>query len=132
MSRRVVLPSESEIREALAKLSAGEPANPPTVLALARSLGLTNATFWRHFPQIAQEVADGRRNALRSAGPADTPATGGTDAKSALAQLRNDKARLRGQLEVAIAHLQRLTLENRALREELEQAVKVVRIPPKR
>lgn len=56
----------------------------------------------------------------------------GTDAKSAIAQLRNDKARLRGQLEVAIAHLQRLTLENRALREELERAVKVVRIWPKR
>ncbi|MET3175950.1 UNVERIFIED_ORG: uncharacterized protein YceH (UPF0502 family) [Arthrobacter sp. UYCu721] len=130
MTRRVALPTESEIRAALAELT--RPDGRPSVVALARSLGLANATFWRHFPEIAQEVADARRNALRSAHPADAPATTGSDAKSAIAQLRNEKAHLRDQLEVAVAHIQRLTLENRTLREELERATKVVRIPRNR
>lgn len=116
MSRRVALPSETEIREARTQLSVAEPAEPPTVIALARCLGLTNATFWRHFPHIAQEVASLRRNSLRSPGPANASDTAGADASSVLAQLRNDKARLGRQLEVALAQIQHLTLENRALR----------------
>lgn len=132
MSRRVALPSETEIREALTRLSVAEPAEPPTVIALARCLGLTNATFWRHFPHIAQEVADLRRTSLRSHRPADAPAPAGESASSVVAQLRNDKARLRRQLEVAVAQIQHLTLKNRALREELERVTKVVRISPNR
>lgn len=129
MSRRVVLPAEPEIREAIARLTAADPARPPTVVALARSLGLANATFWRHFPHIAQEVADLRRGSLRSPRPAEPSASADTDDSSAVARLRGDNARLRGQLEAAVAHIQHLTLENLALREELERARKVVRIP---
>jgi hypothetical protein len=33
----------------------------PTVLVLARRLGMTNPTFWRHFPQMGH--AGGRRGA---------------------------------------------------------------------
>lgn len=133
MTRRVSLPTESEVRAALAELSATETKGRPTVVALARSLGLTNATFWRHFPEIAQEVADARRSGQRSDTAAGASHTGAAaDGGAEIAHLRTEKSRLRDQLEVAVAHIQRLTLENRALRDELERATKVVRIPPNR
>jgi hypothetical protein len=75
-------------------------------------------------------LVDARRSTLRSAHPADAAPSTATDAKNALAPLRNERAHLHDRLEIAVAHIQRLTLENRALREELELATKVVRIPP--
>ena len=66
MTARVQLPSEAQVRQALTELTAQVGTGPPpTVLALARSLGLANGTFWRHFPEIAREVADQRRTAAR-------------------------------------------------------------------
>lgn len=130
MTRRVALPTETEVREALTKISAAEPRRRPTVVALASSLGLSNATFWRHFPQVAREVADARRSDVRSA-ESETSTAGDTDANSAV-RLRSEKARLFDQLEVAVAHIQHLTLENHALREQLEEALKVARIPSHR
>lgn len=132
MTRRVALPAETEVRAALTELKSADPDRPPTVLSLARRLGLTNATFWRHFPGIAKEVADARRAQAPSAQPAIAPFAIDTDAKTTIGQLRNEKANLREQLEVAIAHIQHLTLQNRALREQLEQALKVARITPHR
>lgn len=120
MSRRVPLPSEAEIREALAELSKSDANDVPTVVALAQSIGLANATFWRHFPQIAQEVADARRNAQRSlppgaASPANAEAGG---YRVEVTRLRREKSQLRDQLEAAVAHIMHLTLEHRALGEE--------------
>ena len=65
MTARVQLPSEAQVRQALAELAGQPGAEQPTVLALARSLSLANGTFWRHFPDIAREVADQRRTAAR-------------------------------------------------------------------
>jgi hypothetical protein len=48
---------------------------------------------------------------------------------SELARLRRTNRELTDQIEVAVAHLQRLTLENHTLREELEHSRKITRLP---
>lgn len=130
MTARVQLPSDAKVRQALAELAAQPGAGQPTVLALARSLGLANGTFWRHFPEIAREVADQRRTAARlgrTTSVQELPAD--NNSVSELARLRRANRELTDQMEVAIAHLRQLTLENHTLREELEQSRKITRLP---
>ena len=54
MSRRADLPSRSTVQRALYELLDETSAEGvrPTVVSLARRLGLANTTFWRHFPDI--------------------------------------------------------------------------------
>src|SRR5699024_375673 len=66
MTRPVQLPSEAEVRIAIEELRSATQNNTITVKQLAQQLGLTNPTFWRHFPDIAQEVADIRRAVRRT------------------------------------------------------------------
>lgn len=130
MTARVQLPSEARVRQALTELTAQPGAGQPTVLALARSLGLANGTFWRHFPEIAREVADQRRTAARlNRNTSAHELPGDDNPPGELARLRHTNRELTDQIEVAIAHLQRLTLENHALREELEHSRKITRLP---
>ena len=129
MTARVQLPSEAQVRQALTELAAQPGAGQPTVLALARSLGLANGTFWRHFPDIAREVADQRRTARLDRTTRAREVPGDNNPPSELARLRRTNAELTDQIEVAIAHLQRLTLENHTLREELEDSRKITRLP---
>lgn len=131
MTRRVALPTEAEVRAELAQISATEPNGAPTVIALARSLGLANATFWRHFPEIAQEVAATRRSAksVPTAGGSAGNGPSGND-RAEMARLRREKSKLREQLEAAVAHIQHLTLEHQALREDngaLREALELAR-----
>jgi AcrR family transcriptional regulator len=130
VTARVQLPSEAQVRLALTELAGQARAGQPTVLALARSLGLANGTFWRHFPEIAREVAGQRRTAAslnRTTSAQELPGDGNPPGE--LARLRRANRELTDQVEVAIAHLQRLTLENHALREELEHSRKITRLP---
>jgi hypothetical protein len=131
VTARVQLPSEAQVRQALTGLAAQPGAGQPTVLALARSPGLANGTFWRHFPEFAREVAGQRRTAAarhdRTTSAQEPP--GDSNPPSELARLRRTNRELTDQIEVAIGHLQRLTLENHALREELEHSRKITRLP---
>jgi len=129
VTARVELPSETQVRQALTELGAQPGAGQPTVLALARSLGLANGTFWRHFPEIARQVADQRRAVIRHDRATSTPEPPAGNPPSELARLRRANRELTYQIDVAIAHLQRLTLENHALREELEHSAKITRLP---
>lgn len=126
MTRRVNLPSESEVRAALAQLRAANESGIVTARDLARDVGLANSTFWRHFPEIAQEVADERRTTLRSA---PTSPTGSTTNNTPDGALRKENAKLRDQIEVAVAHIQRLTIDNQALRDQLESQTHIVKFP---
>jgi AcrR family transcriptional regulator len=95
----------------------------PTVSELARRLGLTNTTFWRHFPDIAAQIAaQGRASTSTPTTPIDSP----QDRQHALAQENQD---LRANLALAIAHIQRLTIENEQLRIAVEDHAQVVRLP---
>lgn len=112
MTRRVELPSEDDVHRTLAKLRS-DSSRPVTAHALATRLGMTNSTFWRWFPQIAQSVADERRQTLRTYKSQPTPPPRGTGDE---AKLRSEIGTLRDQLQLAVATIQRLSLELHDLR----------------
>jgi len=91
-----------------------------SVLGLARRLGMSNATFWRNYREIATEI----RQAPEATGKPARASQPGNEAKLAdrNASLRRERDALAGQLEAALAHLRRLTTDNARLREELEAA----------
>ncbi len=126
MSRPVELPHEAQVLTAAKELlqQADETGAAPSVLALARRFGLSNTTFRRHYPDVAQQIGDARRtptpaNAVRA----------GTSRYDALvareAKLHRANASLTDNLKLAAAHIHRLSLENHRLRRELEDATKV-------
>ncbi|MFH8585706.1 hypothetical protein ACH4GP_15020 [Streptomyces celluloflavus] len=130
MTTRVSDLPEALVRKRMAEMieTCRQTNTKPSVLKLARQLGLSNTTFRRRFPDIAQELG-----ALRSA-PAD-PADGPTTHDRLIA--RNAKLRRRNQeltsdLALAIAQLQQLALTNERLRESLESASKITNIHGKR
>ena len=97
----------------------------PSVLMLARRLGLTNTTFRRHYPEIAREIAGHR------SGPVG-PITGQPSSYDKLVA-RNSKIRRRNheltaKLKLAAAQIQYLALRNTRLQEALEAQAKVSRI----
>lgn len=129
MSRKIALPTEEQVRQAMGELAAEASATGrrPTVLGLARRFGLANATFWRHFPDIANEV---RHAATRTREEADPPgASHYEELKNKNAELRRANTDLTEHLALAVANIQRLTLDNHLLREALETTRKVTRLP---
>ncbi|BBC98578.1 hypothetical protein [Streptomyces griseofuscus] len=110
------------------------PHDPPRRLPLRipspgrhwKKFGMSNATFRRHFPDIAQEIA-----ALRSARP--TPGAPSEPTRYHRLVARNAKLKRRNReftetLTLAACHIQRVTLENRKLRGELKAATGVARL----
>jgi AcrR family transcriptional regulator len=100
----------------------------PTVLALARRLGMTNPTFWRHFPDIARDLVD----MARAGEPQSTEPSRYEQLRENHARLRRKNAQLRHDLELAKASIQRLALDRQQLRQQLESAAKVISIDPAR
>ncbi|MEU9291463.1 hypothetical protein AB0D57_44320 [Streptomyces sp. NPDC048275] len=130
MTRSVDAPSEPRVRAALEELRqrADDHGTRPSVLALARQFGMSNTTFRRHFPDIAQEIGD-----LRSARklPAEPDRATRYDKLVARnAKLKRHNRELTETLELAACHIQRITLENQKLREELEAVTGITRLPP--
>ena len=132
MSRRVDLPDDHAVRTTMTALldEAAAQGTTPTVVALAKRLGLTNSTFWRHFPDIANEL----RTTVRVPNP-DVPASPAARRFAELeqrnAELTRDNRQLTEHLDLAVANLQRLTLDNHQMRQALESAGKVTRIDAK-
>jgi AcrR family transcriptional regulator len=133
VSRRVDLPDQSLVRQAMAEViaQARDEGKRPTVLALARRLGISNPTLWRHFPDIARELVDMARvaepQAAEPAGPSRYQRL-----REDHASLKRKNAQLRHDLELAKASIQRLALDNQQLRQQLEGAAKVISIDPAR
>ncbi|MBN8423469.1 hypothetical protein JF531_02940 [Microbacterium esteraromaticum] len=123
MTRRVSLPTSAQVDAAIAA-ETEHAGRPPAALAVAARLQMSNATFWRHFPQIAQELADNRRKAVRRAHQqsADAPSD---SLAAANARLRTENAHLRDEMKVAAAEVQRLTLENHNLQTEHEHNARI-------
>jgi AcrR family transcriptional regulator len=129
---RIDLPREDHVREVMAEViaDARENGRRPAVVTLARELGMSHPSFWRHFPGIARELVDLARSQGTERSPGAEP--------SRLGQIEEDNARLRREntqlacdLRLAKAVIQRLALENDRQRRELEAAGKVVRIHPR-
>ncbi|MFI1759270.1 hypothetical protein [Streptomyces sp. NPDC020571] len=119
---RQPLPSRADVRAAVDALTE-ETGRTPSVLALATRLGLANTTFRRNFPDVCTNLA-----AAKAPG-----GTNGTDLytemKADNARLRRDKRDLAVQLEVAVAVIQRLSVDNERLRAALHEARAVTPLP---
>jgi transposase-like protein len=127
------LPTELQVRQAFSTLvdQAHHDGQRPSVLALARHFGLSNTTFRRHYPEIARELGQIRRTP--ATGPAESPAaTEHSKLIARNAELRRAVHELRQDLELAIANIARLTLDNHDLRTELEQARRITNIKAQR
>ena len=128
------LPAEQQVREVLAQMRAEAAAGGPTpsVLALARRLGLSNTTFWRHYRDIATGI---RHAAHADTAPADgqSPRPGrSAELAAENARLRLERDRLAGQFEAVLGHLRRLAIDNSRLRRDLEEARGIISLGPAR
>ncbi|WP_434445313.1 hypothetical protein [Lentzea sp. E54] len=128
MTRRNALPDPATVQAAIAHLDALH-GRAPSVLALARHLGLANTTFRRHYPDITTTLTRSTPN---------TPQPGtGTDNRVARlhrdnVRLRRDNQSLTEHLELALANIQRLTLDNNHLVQRLHDATGVRPLTPRR
>lgn len=125
MTRRAALPTRDEVHDAITAITATL-GKPPSTLALARHLGLANTTFRRQFPDIAAEL-----NRIRSTESGNEDAHGSSpyqELKHHNTKLRRDIDELTTHLELAVANIQRLTLENHRLRRERDEATHVTPI----
>jgi len=131
MTPRQPVPSVTDVRHALTQLQADSDTTgrPISVLALAQSLGLANTTFRRHYPDICAELATPAR-------PQNPPTSRAGSAHEQLqhtnAALRRKNRELSEHLELAIASIQRLAIDNHRLRRELENTHAVTRLPASR
>ncbi|NEA63447.1 hypothetical protein [Streptomyces sp. SID12488] len=96
----------------------------PSVLAFARSLGISNTTFRRRYPGLVQEIT--ARWTVSSDEQVHEPSTLDT------LTVRNAKLRRRNReftaaLAIATARIQYVTLENVRFREPLEAQQTVIR-----
>jgi DNA-binding transcriptional regulator YhcF (GntR family) len=130
MTARVSDLPEALVRKRMAEMieTCRQTNTKPSVLKLAQQLGLSNTTFRRRFPDIAQELGTLRSTRV-------DPANGPTTHDRLIA--RNAKLRRRNQeltsdLALAVAQLQQLSLTNEQLRKALEDVSKVTSIHSKR
>ena len=133
MSRKIELPGEAHVRDVLAEMltEAAAGGARPSVLALARRLGLSNATFWRHFRDIAADVRHTTDAAMAPAGAGNPRPDLGEDQAAHDASLRRENARP-ADLEAALSHLRRLTIDNAQLRRDLQAARAITLLDPGR
>lgn len=124
MSRKVRLPSESDVAAKVRELQDGDAGRSPTVVAVARELGLSNGTFWRYFPAVAQSIADARRAEPKAQ---NMPRNRVADDHERSARLERRVRDLETQLEQAVQRIRELSLHNHQLLAELEHPGSVIR-----
>lgn len=93
----------------------------PSVLTLARNLGLANTTFRRRYPDVVERLRASNRV------PA-APDTGPRLVDSHIIRLQQRNRELTDHLELAVASIQRLSIDIRSLRLQLEDATAVTRL----
>jgi hypothetical protein len=122
MSRQTELPTREAVVAALEQLQdeASTMGRRPSGLALARRLGLAYTTFRRHFPDIPADL----RAAATESGT-ERGSTASDELRTRLSWLRTETRDLHGHLDLAIANIQRLTIDNYQLRENLEAARRI-------
>ena len=129
MTRQIPLPTAETVAEALQNLTrqANVTGRRVSVSGLARHLGLPNTTLRRHYPDVIDEMGTaaplnhpGRRNSHHE------------ELGQTANRLRNENRDLRTHLDIAITHIQRLSIENDQLRRQAETASQIRRIPKDR
>lgn len=109
---------------AAADAPASETGRSPSVLALATRLGLAHTTFRRNFPDICAELA-----AAPMMATASKAVDNFTAVKADNARLHRDKRELAEQVELAIAAIQPLSVDNDRLRTALHEARSIAPLP---
>ncbi|MBJ7321380.1 MAG: hypothetical protein JHC70_03445 [Rhodococcus sp.] len=121
MTRNSDRPDAAVVNAAIEHLER-ETGRSPSVLTVARHLGLANTTFRRRFPHIVAR--------LRASIPiSNAPGAAPRQVDSDIGRLRQRNRDLTDRLKLAESSIQRLSLDNRALRRQLEQATAVVHLP---
>lgn len=130
MSRRVDLPSDQTVQAALQALLAEADAEgtKPTVIELARRVGLTNTTFWRHFPDIGNQLRHSVRAAPATTDPTSPGARRLAELEQRNAELTRDNRQLTEHLNIAVTNIRRLALDNHHLRQALEASANITTI----
>ncbi|WP_405884406.1 hypothetical protein OG747_41025 [Streptomyces sp. NBC_01384] len=129
MSRAADVPADARARRVMDRYMAEcqDNGTRPSVLTLATKLGLSNTTFRRHFPDLANEISTIRSSPSSPAGNEDRPSP--YDVLVARnAKLRRANLSLAESLRFAAAQIQRLAVDNSRLREALEASSNVTRI----
>ncbi|MGW0775101.1 hypothetical protein ACWD01_15940 [Streptomyces sp. NPDC002835] len=128
MSRRTDLPSPPRVAKALEELLAAcrSSGRQPSVLDLARRLGLSNTTFRRNYPDAVQKIAAARGLQTQPDGSARPSPNDRLTARNA--KLRRTNQELTATLKLAVAQIHRLSVENHRLKAGLESATGVTRL----
>ena len=128
MTRQIPLPTAETVAEALQDLARQTKftGRRLSVSGLARHLGLPNTTLRRHYPDVIDE--------MRAAAAPNHPGRTSHDEepRQTMNRLRNENRYLRTHLDIAIAHIQRLTIENDHLLRQAETSSRIRRIPKDR
>jgi hypothetical protein len=124
MTSRAALPTDAEVQEAIIALT--EETGKPSTLAVATKLGIANTTFRRQFPSITADLGRNRRSdgTLED----DQPSSPFHELKKQNTQLRREIENLKANLELAVANIQRLTLDKHRLQQERDEAARVTPI----
>ncbi|MEU6654027.1 hypothetical protein ABZ904_32485 [Streptomyces sp. NPDC046900] len=128
MSRKTELPSQARVDQALEELldTSHTSGRQPSVLELARRLGVSNTTFRRNFPDAVQKIASAHS---RDAPGSNTSRPAPVDRLAARnAKLRRANRDLAAALKLATAQIHKLAMHNQRLQIELEAATNVTRI----
>ena len=128
MTRRTAPPTPQAVRTAITELTAML-GKPPSALAVAQKLGIPNTTFRRAFPEIAAEL-----QLTRTSRPSQDPADINRFDQLKLdnAKLRADNRELSAHLDLAAANIQRLTLANHHLAQQLKAEAQITHLPARR
>ena len=124
MRDRDALPTDGKVRAAIADLvtQAAAGNGRPTATALATRLGISRPALYRHFRPMVDELLtaasaheETRRRRIR-------------DRDGEIAKLRREKAELRRHVECYEEVIRQLTVENKKLKQEIEERAGVTPI----
>ncbi|MDV6270818.1 hypothetical protein [Rhodococcus globerulus] len=99
----------------------------PSVLALARRLGIANTTLRRNFPEVVDALS-GRRQTARNRSTRNAPTTHIDALALENQQLRTRNRELTEHIALASSQIQQLSREAHQLRAELHQRTAVTTI----
>jgi hypothetical protein len=119
-----LLPTDDEVRQAmtLALTQARAAGRRPTITAVERQLGITHPTFYRNFPDLIAWF----KQQTTLAEPDSISATATSDLSSAPTELRRENRELRDRVALYAEAIRQLTLDNAALRAQLDANSKVI------
>lgn len=100
---------------------------PPAALAVARHLNIPYTTFRRRYPHILTQL-----DASRASTAVDRQPTRLATLQTENAALKEQRQSLNDHLEIAVANIRRLSIENNQLRAALEQATNIPHLPTAR